>query len=74
VKDFVSYGAGPRASQYLVLGAKSRAALQGRFTPSIEDVHAVALSVLRHRLVTNFSAEAEGVSVDTIIRELTASL
>ncbi len=74
VKDFVSYGAGPRASQYLVLGAKSRAALQGRFTPSIEDVHAVALSVLRHRLVTNFSAEAEGVSVDTIIRELTASV
>lgn len=72
VKDFVSYGAGPRASQYLVLGAKSRAALQGRFTPSIDDVNAVALSVLRHRLVTNFSAEAEGVSVDTIIRELTA--
>ncbi len=71
VKDFVSYGAGPRASQYLVLGAKSRAALQGRFTPSIDDVNAVALSVLRHRLVTNFSAEAEGVSVDTIIRELT---
>lgn len=71
VKDFVSYGAGPRASQYLVLGAKSRAALQGRFTPSIDDVNAVALSVLRHRLVTNFSAEAEGVSVDTIISELT---
>lgn len=71
VKDFVSYGAGPRASQYLVLGAKSRAALQGRFTPSIDDINAVALSVLRHRLVTNFSAEAEGVSVDTIIRELT---
>ncbi len=73
VKDFVSYGAGPRASQYLVLGAKSRAALQGRFTPSIDDVNAVALSVLRHRLVTNFSAEAEGVSVDTIIRELLKS-
>ena len=73
VKDFVSYGAGPRASQYLVLGAKSRAALQGRFTPSIDDVNAVALSVLRHRLVTNFSAEADGVSVDTIIRELLKS-
>ncbi|MBC8125504.1 MAG: MoxR family ATPase [Candidatus Kapabacteria bacterium] len=70
VKDFISYGAGPRASQYLVLGAKSRAALSGRFTPSIEDVNSVASSVLRHRLVTNFSAEAEGVTSDRIVEDL----
>ena len=70
VKDFISYGAGPRASQYLVLGAKSRAAIQGRFTPGIEDVNAVAHSVLRHRIVTNFSAEAEGVTTDRIVTEL----
>lgn len=70
VKDFISYGAGPRASQYLVLGAKSRAALTGRFTPSIEDINLVASSVLRHRLVTNFSAEAEGVTADRIVEEL----
>lgn len=70
VKDFISYGAGPRASQYLVLGAKSRAALNGRFTPGIDDVNAVAHSVLRHRIVTNFSAEAEGVTTDRIVSEL----
>ncbi|MFN6112695.1 MAG: AAA family ATPase [Bacteroidota bacterium] len=70
VKDFISYGAGPRASQYLVLGAKSRAALNGRFTPGIDDVNAVAHSVLRHRIVTNFSAEAEGVTTDRIVTEL----
>lgn len=70
VKDFISYGAGPRASQYLVLGAKSRAALNGRFTPGIADVNAVAHSVLRHRIVTNFSAEAEGVTTDRIVTEL----
>jgi len=74
VKNYISYGAGPRASQYLVLGAKSRAALHGRFTPSIEDVHAVALSVLRHRIVTNFTAEAEGVTTDKIIQELIKSV
>ena len=70
VKDFISYGAGPRASQFLVLGAKSRAALQGRYTPNIDDVHAVATSVLRHRIVTNFSAEAEGITTDRIVTEL----
>ncbi|MCX6141058.1 MAG: AAA family ATPase [Candidatus Kapabacteria bacterium] len=74
VKDFISYGAGPRASQYLVLGAKSRAALTGRFTPSIEDINSVASSVLRHRLVTNFSAEAEGVTADRIVEELIRSI
>ena len=70
VKQWVSWGAGPRASQYLVLGAKSRAVLQGRFTPGIDDVRAVALSVLRHRIVTNFTAEAEGVKPDRVIEEL----
>lgn len=74
VKNYISYGAGPRASQYLVLGAKSRAALQGRFTPSIDDVHAVALSVLRHRIVANFTAEAEGVTTDKIVQELIKSV
>lgn len=70
VNDFVAYGAGPRASQYLVLGAKARAALSGRPTPEIADVNAVALPVLRHRIVTNFNAEAEGVTVDTLVAEL----
>jgi MoxR-like ATPase len=74
VKNYISYGAGPRASQYLVLGAKSRAALHGRFTPSMDDVHAVALSVLRHRIVANFTAEAEGVTTDKIVQELIKSV
>ncbi len=70
VKQWVSWGAGPRASQYLVLGAKTRAVLRGRFAPGIEDVQAVAASVLRHRIVTNFTAEAEGVKPDRIIADL----
>jgi MoxR-like ATPase len=70
VKDFISYGAGPRASQYLILGAKARAALSGRVTPEIADVRAVALPVLRHRIVTNFNAEAEGVNADSIVEEI----
>ncbi len=70
VKKYIDYGAGPRASQYLILGAKSRAALQGRFTPDIDDVKAVAVSVLRHRIVSNFSAEAEGISTKDIINKL----
>ena len=65
---------GPRASQYLVLGAKARAVLNGRFTPGVEDVRAVAPSVLRHRVVTNFTAEAEGVKPDRIIADLIASV
>jgi MoxR-like ATPase len=72
VKDFINYGAGPRASQYLILGAKSRAALSGRFSPDIDDVKAVAASVLRHRIVTNFNAEAENVSTTNIVAELIA--
>jgi MoxR-like ATPase len=70
VKQWVSWGAGPRASQYLVLGAKSRAVLQGRFAPGIEDVRAVAPAVFRHRIVTNFTAEADGVKPERIIDEL----
>ncbi len=70
VRDWVSWGAGPRASQYLILGAKTRAALDGRPTPDIADVRAVAKSVLRHRLVTNFNAEAEGVTAGDIVDQL----
>ncbi len=70
VKKYVSYGAGPRASQYLVLGAKVRALINGRYTPSQEDVRALAVPVLRHRIVMNFNAEAEGVSAVQLIERL----
>ena len=70
IQDYVSWGAGPRASQYLVLGAKARAVLHGRFHVSCEDIRAVAFPVLRHRIMTNFNAEAEGVKPDDIIRRL----
>jgi len=70
IKNWVRWGAGPRASQYLILGAKSRAILHGRFTPDIEDVKAIAGPVLRHRLVTSFNAEAEGVSTIQIVEKL----
>ncbi|MCK6557892.1 MoxR family ATPase [candidate division KSB1 bacterium] len=70
IQDWISWGAGPRASQYLVLGAKTRAILDGRPTPDIDDIRAVARPVLRHRLVTNFSAEAEGVTTVQIINDL----
>jgi len=70
VKNWVTWGAGPRASQYLVLGAKTRAVLAGRFAPGIDDVRAVASMVLRHRVVTNFNAEAEGVKADRIVADL----
>jgi MoxR-like ATPase len=74
VRQWVSWGAGPRASQFLVLGAKTRAVLRGRFAPGIEDVQAVAPAVLRHRIVTNFTAEAEGVRPDRIIADLLKSV
>jgi MoxR-like ATPase len=74
VKDYVLWGAGPRASQYLVLGAKARAVLQGRDFVSHDDIRAVALPVLRHRLKTNFNAEAEGITADEIIRRLIQSV
>lgn len=70
VKEFLSWGAGPRASQYLVLGAKCHALLAGKYSPDIEDVKAVALPILRHRIVRNYKAEAEGFDVDRIIEEL----
>jgi MoxR-like ATPase len=70
VKDWISWGAGPRASQYLILGAKTRAILDGRPTPDIDDVRAVAKPVLRHRLVTNFNADAEGVDAVKIVERL----
>jgi MoxR-like ATPase len=74
VQRWVSWGAGPRASQYLVLGGKTRAVLQGRFAPGIEDIQAVAPAVLRHRIVTNFNAEAEGIKPDRIIADLLKSV
>jgi MoxR-like ATPase len=74
VRQYVSWGAGPRASQYLVLGAKARAALQGRLCAAIEDIRAVAHPVLRHRIMTNFNAEAEGIKPDDIIRRLLDTL
>lgn len=70
IKNYISWGAGPRASQYLILGAKTRAALDGRPTPEEADVRAVIYPVLRHRLVTSFAAEADGVSADDIIEKL----
>ena len=69
-KDFISWGAGPRASQYLIIGAKCHAVLKGKYAPDIEDVQAVAKPILRHRLVRNYKAEAEGYSMDRIIEEL----
>ncbi|MBK7426600.1 MAG: AAA family ATPase [Saprospiraceae bacterium] len=70
VNDYISWGAGPRASQYLVLGAKCHAAINGKYSPDIEDVRAIASYVLRHRIVRNFKAEAEGISEDKVIENL----
>ena len=72
IRNWVSWGAGPRASQYLILGAKTRAVLNGKYAPETEDVRAVAGSVLRHRIVTNFNAEADGVSASDIVDRLVA--
>jgi MoxR-like ATPase len=70
VKKYLAWGAGPRASQFLVLGAKCHAAIRGRYSPDIEDVNAVATAILRHRIIRNYKAEAEGLSVETIIKQL----
>jgi len=70
VNDYLSWGAGPRASQYLVIGAKAHAAINGKYAPDIEDVKAVAEPILRHRIVRNYKAEAEGYSIERIIQEL----
>ncbi len=72
-KEYISWGAGPRASQYLIVGAKAHAAINGKYSPDIEDVKAVALPILRHRIVKNYKAEAEGISVDDIILKLLGS-
>lgn len=72
VKDWVTWGAGPRASQYLVLAAKTRSIIQGRFVPNIDDIRASMLPVLRHRIITNFSAEAEGISSVDVIKRVEA--
>ena len=70
VNNYISWGAGPRASQYLVLGAKCHAAIRGKYSPDIEDVQAIAKLVLRHRIVPNYKAEAEGMTADKIIEGL----
>jgi MoxR-like ATPase len=69
-REFLEWGAGPRASQYLVLGAKCHALLRGKFSPDVEDVQAVAIPVLRHRVFRNFKAEAEGISTEEILKKL----
>jgi len=70
VKDYISWGAGPRASQYLILGAKTNCILEGRYSPNIDDVKKVAHPVLRHRLIPNFNAEADGMGILKIIYSL----
>ena len=70
VNDYISWGAGPRASQYLVLGAKCHAAIKGKYSPDIEDVRAIAKYVLRHRIVRNYKAEAEGMTEEKVIESL----
>lgn len=68
--EFINWGAGPRASQYLVIGAKTNALLSGKYSPDIEDVKEVAESILRHRIMKNYKAEAKGISIEEIIKEL----
>jgi MoxR-like ATPase len=72
VKNWINWGAGPRASQYLILAAKTRAVMQGRFSPNIEDVKLSMIPVLRHRIITNFSAEAEGINSVEVIKKILA--
>ena len=68
--SYLNWGAGPRASQFLIVGAKAHAAISGKYSPDIEDVKAIALPVLRHRIVRNYKAEADGIDVDSFIKEL----
>jgi len=70
VKKYIDWGAGPRASQNLILSAKTYAALNGKFSPDIEDVQKVAIGILRHRMIKNYKAEAEGLSIEEIITRL----
>ncbi|MFW6248341.1 MAG: AAA family ATPase [Bacteroidota bacterium] len=69
-KEYINWGAGPRASQYLIIGAKCHAAINGKYSPDIEDVNTIAESILRHRIVRNYKAEAEGLSIEKIVGEL----
>jgi MoxR-like ATPase len=70
VKNYVDWGAGPRASQNLVLAAKAHAVVNGKFSPDIENIQAVAMGILRHRVIKNYKAEAEGISEEQIIKHL----
>jgi MoxR-like ATPase len=70
IKTYIDWGAGPRASQNLILAAKTQAALKGKFSPDIEDIQTVAFGILRHRIVKNYKADAEGISDETIIKKL----
>ena len=74
INNWVSWGAGPRASQFLILGAKARAVLDGRYVPSNDDVRALVVPVLKHRLVLSFQAEAEGVNPEQVIEGLLAEI
>ena len=68
--DYLAWGAGPRASQFLIVGARTHAVLSGKYSPDIEDVRAVAINILRHRIIKNYKAEAEGISIEDIINKL----
>jgi MoxR-like ATPase len=70
-REYIHWGAGPRASQYLIIGAKCHAAINGKYSPDIEDVNAIAEAILRHRVVRNYKAEAEGITIETIVENLT---
>ena len=74
IKDFVDWGAGPRAGQNLILGGKAMAAMDGRFSVSLDDIRKVAIPVLRHRISTNFQAQADGQTTDSIIKRLVAEI
>jgi MoxR-like ATPase len=74
IKDWITWGAGPRASQYLIMAAKTRAVMNGRYTPNIDDVKFAMTPVLRHRIITNFSAEADGISSTDVIQKLVKEL
>ena len=69
-QDWITYGAGPRASIYLIVAAKARAVLRGRYHVSVEDIQAVALPILRHRIILNFAAHSEGLTTDDVIKQL----
>jgi MoxR-like ATPase len=73
VEELVGWGAGPRAVQYLILGGKARALLEGRFHVAVEDIQQLARPVLRHRMVVNFSAESEGITSDQVIDRIVAA-